>query len=147
MRSHLFATAALAALLAGLASEAAQAVDARVLPKGRSRFSMTYGVSDGIRDVFNSSGDRESAVKDYNIPLSAANFQSALPQLQDLINYLNNTGYHYNSAESKTSSYGITTDPNHPLLGDALERGFLNVGGVGERQQYNLCTSTGCRTA
>ncbi|MCC7440831.1 MAG: hypothetical protein IT285_04315 [Bdellovibrionales bacterium] len=133
-----FAALALSLLIAAPAADPAQAADARVLPKGRSRLSVVYGFSDGIRDVFNDKGQRESAVKDYNISLSAQNFSAALPDLQNLIDYLNATGLHYDAAQSGASSFGIVTDPSKPLLGDALERGFLNVGGAGSRKQYNL---------
>lgn len=120
----------IAALGAGLS--AAHAEDARTLPKGRSRFSFTYARSNGITQQYNDAGVAEDITKPYNMNLDSATIggfaASISPEFGNLIALLNDTGLRYDASKSGTPDGPITsTNPNAPLLGDALTKGFLGV--------------------
>ncbi len=110
----------------------AHAEDARVLPKGRSRFSFMYAKSSGITQTYNDSGVAEDITKPYNMNLDAAKiggFAATIsPEFGNLVSLLNDTGLRYDASKSGTPGGPITaTDPTKPLLGDALTKGFLGV--------------------
>ncbi len=106
----------------------AHAVDARTLPKGRSRFSFLYARTDGITQKFNDQGIAENITKPYNLNLDAATIGTVTPELSKLVKLLNDTGLRYDASLSGTQAGPVTaTDPTKPLLGDALSKGDLNV--------------------
>jgi hypothetical protein len=91
---------------------------------------MVFAQTTGISQTFDSGGHIESITAPYNLDLSSGNLSSFAPQLNDLINGLNQLmpGIHYNAGERNNGHFGLTTDPTDPTLGDALSRGFLSVG-------------------
>jgi hypothetical protein len=132
------------AACSGLALLAAEAVyaaeDARVLPKGRGRFSFMYAQSTGITHTFDSGGHAESLTAPYNIDLSSENLASFDPRLNDLVTALNDLypGVHYNPTQRDNGRHGFTTDPNDPTLGQALSRGFLSVDAEAKHTEMRL---------
>ncbi len=113
-----------------LAPKIAQAVDARVLPKGTTRLSFTYAKSDGITQQYNDLGVAEDITKPYNLNLDSAAIgtfaASVSPEFGNLISLLNDTGLRYDASLSGAASI-VSNDPSKPLLGDALTKGFLGV--------------------
>jgi hypothetical protein len=89
--------------------------DARVLPKGRSRFSMTMVASAGIDSQYNGSGDVESIAGRYSMQLNAGNLSRIAPALRPLVGMLNNSA---------------------PNAGNALDAGYLDLGATAYRQQF-----------
>jgi hypothetical protein len=136
LQKSLHATA-FGALLLAQAWDAPAAEDARVLPQGRSRLAIVYARASGITEEYNPFGEAESLVAPYNLELSASAIRDFEPQINDLINFLNTfDNLRYNSRKRDNGYYGITEDPNDPLLGDALSRGFLAVDAEAERNQW-----------
>ena len=120
---------------ASLYSDPSRAEDARVLPKGRSRFSLIYAQTGSISQTFDNEGKVISVTAPYNMEISAATLSKADPAAAKLVGVLNITGWHYNSAESSTSSHGLTKDDRYPLLGDALSL-YLGSNADAHREQY-----------
>ncbi len=132
--------------LGGLAAEQAHAVDARVLPKGRSRVNVIYGQTAGISQTFNNEGKQESVTAPYNFPLSSENIQKLAPEFGQLVTELNaKSNYRYDVRQRGSANHGIvfSSDQNLPRLGDALSRGFLGVGAEAKRSQYNISYQRG----
>ncbi len=124
------------------------AEDARVLPSGRSRFSMIYGRTEKITNNFNPQGQSESITQPYNLELGSQNLRRADERITQLVDYLNGPetfGLRYDVNQRSTSNKGIILSDNSslPKLGDALSRGFLNVGAEAHREQYNLAYQYG----
>jgi hypothetical protein len=144
-RDFLFSCAVLFLISAAtlMPGQALAAEDARVLPAGRTRFSMIYAQSGHVDQNFNSASQPESITAPYNFDLSAANLIKVEPDLQKVVTVLNNTNVHYNAASRTDGSHGLTRDPSYPALGDALSRGFLGVDAQATRQQYNLSLQYG----
>ena len=109
---------------------------AQVLPEGRSRFSFIYAQTDGINAQFDEGGNRESLTQPYNMNLDSQTIQNVSSDIKSLVHELNSTGLHYNAAKQNDAYHGISKDPDGPLIGDALSRGFLNVNAQAYRQQY-----------
>jgi hypothetical protein len=116
------------------------AADARVLPKGRNRFGVTFAQSAGITDKFIDDGSRASVVAPYNLELNQETVSRLYPQFSNLVNMLNASGLRYDSSASSNPDHGIVPAGSSelPLLGDALALGFLGVQGEGRRNQYNF---------
>ncbi|MBS1964163.1 MAG: hypothetical protein JST04_18265 [Bdellovibrionales bacterium] len=126
----------------------ARAEDARTLPKGRSRLSFTYAKSNGISQQYNDSGVAEDFTKPYNMNLNSekiSTFAATIsPEFGNLVSLLNDTGLRYDASKANTASGGITaTDPNQPLLGDALTKGFLGVDAEATQSQSVIQYMTG----
>ncbi|MGE0616665.1 MAG: hypothetical protein AB7P04_13605 [Bacteriovoracia bacterium] len=122
----------------------ARAENAQTIPRGRFRLGLTYGMSNGITDTFNSAGNRERVVGKYNVDLSSVNLSTYVPQVKELIDALNATNLSYNPSHRQDPSHGIVSyDASLPRLGDALELGFLGVGGHASQQVYNFSLAHG----
>src|SRR6185295_10793039 len=104
-----------------------RAEDARVLPKGRTRLSVLYGSSFGIRDLYNDSGEPEALTQKYNIDLNSKNLAQFDKDVGKLIDYLNKTGDHYNVNDRDNIYHGVTRDPRFPTVAEVLSRGALAV--------------------
>ncbi len=134
-----------AAIAAGISARA-RAEDARVLPQGRSRFSMIYGQTSQISQQYDNNGTATSLTAQYNFEVNAALISSAnlnnagdmVKSLKTLVDSLNATGKHYNIDDRSSAYHGITTDAKYPLLGDALSLGFLNTAADVHQEQYNF---------
>ena len=129
--------------LAFLAS-LAKAEDARVLPAGRSRFGVIYVQTSGITQQYDDHSQPQDITAPYNVELSAANLKAASNQLSSLVSTLNTyTNYRYDPNNPQKVVSSKDAAPNSMLLGDALDRGFLNVGAEAYRQQYNFAYQYG----
>lgn len=136
-----FGALTLAALLMStqlLSAHFAWSEEARVLPQGRSRMILVYGQSGGISRTYNDAGRAESITAPYNLELSSANLKQLSPDLQRLINELNNTQLHFDPTHASSDDLGATYDDRFPRLGDALSRGFLEIEAVGTRKQFGI---------
>lgn len=140
VRSFLKGAAALGLGLAILGSDSAQAVDARVLPKGRSRFAFIVGQTAGISQVFNDRGEKQNITKPYNLSLNSGQLTALSTEITTAINVLNGTGYRY---DKKTNTVIASTDPNLPLIGDAMSKGDLGVDVEANRTVYNVAYQYG----
>ena len=114
------------------------AEDARVLPEGRSRLNFIYARTANISETFNNEESPESVTEPYQLELNSRTLSKLSPQLNSLIQVLNNTGWRYNTQGRDTDSRGLTKDSQYPGLGDALSRGYLGVEAQGVRQQSVL---------
>src|SRR5579859_648843 len=115
---------------ATLISTANAGEDARVLPKGIGRMNFIFAQTTGISQTFDEGGHIESITAPYNLDLSGGNIAALAPQLNTLINDLDQLmpGVHYNASERDNGHYGLTDNPNDQTLGAALTRGFLSIG-------------------
>jgi hypothetical protein len=130
-----------------LVSGAWAAEDARVLPQGRSRFSVIYGQSAGVDQTFDGQGRRESITQPYNVSLTSEVLKKVKIQTKDgspaeLIEMLNyNKNERFDLSKVNTASHGIVSaseSPDAPLVGDALKIGEIHPQAEAERQQYNI---------
>jgi hypothetical protein len=138
-RTRRFLIAACAAIFVFSGAEEGFAfLDARVLPKGRTRFSVIGAQTGSIQETFDSEGRKVSLTAPYNFQLNAENLQTFSQELKQLIQILNSTGLRYDASARATPTYGITTDTKHPLLGDAVNKGNLEVAAEAVRTQYNF---------
>jgi hypothetical protein len=119
------------------------AEDARVLPQGRSRFSVIYAQTGNVSQTFNSQFKAESLTAQYNMDLNSVNITRLVPEFKEVVNVLNNSGWHYNVAKRDDGNHGLTRDNAYPALGDAVSRGSLGVDAEALRQQYNLAYQFG----
>ena len=135
----------LPALALALLASLAHAEDARVLPAGRSRFSFIYAQTSGITQQFDNHSSRQDITAPYNVELASSTLKSASSQLSALINTLNTTygNYRYDSNSSQKVVSAANAGPNSLSLGDALDRGFLNVGAEAHREQFNMAYQYG----
>lgn len=127
-------------MIAISAAPAFAAEDANVLPAGRSRLSMIYAQTAGIDDQYDDTGHVASIAAPYNLELSQQLLSAADPQIAQLVKGLDTSfpNYHFNPNQTNNGYYGVTTNPNDELLGDALDRGFLNVSGQATQYQTML---------
>jgi hypothetical protein len=121
-------------------SQTAFAEDAHVLPAGIGRFSFVFAQTTGITQTFDADGHAESLTANYNFDLSSGNLKTFAPQLDQLITGLNQLmpDAHYNVNQRNNGHYGITYDPSDPTLGNALSRGFLDVGAAAQHTELQL---------
>jgi hypothetical protein len=130
-------------VLALASASVARAEDARVLPKGRSRLSVIVGDTANVTQTFNNDGNAESLTAPYNISLNSVNLRKFAPEMDTLVQLLNDTKLHYDEALCGTASRCLSDDPSKPLLGDALARGFLNVDAEANVTRYNFAYQYG----
>ncbi len=117
--------------------------DARVLPAGRFRMGLGQAQTKAIQDEFDASGNQTSLLAPYQLKLDSQNLRTYDSGLGDLIEVLNSTGVHFDSSKMDSASRGISVDPEKPLLGDALDRGFLEIEGSGIRSVQILSLQYG----
>ena len=119
------------------------AEDARVLPQGRSRLSVIFAQTAPSTETFNRDGNPESITEAYHLSLNSQTLAKISPQFQELVQILNNSGWHYNSAAHFSDSHGLTRDNSFPALGSALSRGFLSIDAQATRQQSGIAYQYG----
>jgi len=124
------------AILACLSQSTSWAEDARVLPKGRSRFSFIFAETATISQTYDDQGEAESVANPYNISLDSSALKSFDSQLGSVVQLLNNSGYYYNGAAPANHRFNI--NGQGVPLGDALSVGNLGVSAASQREQYNF---------
>lgn len=123
-------------IVGSLTSYQASATEARVLPKGRFRVGVIYGVTEAVKDNFTDDGKRISATNKYDIELSTRNLGGFDERIKELVQVLNQTDVRYNPGDPSTAPFfGMTRNSGGEKLGDALSRGNLDVEGSANIQQ------------
>ena len=133
-------------MIAGWGSACALATEsAMVLPQGRSRLSLIYAESADISQQYDNNGNTQSVVAPYNLELSAQTLSKANSDLASIVNILNSDlgNYHYDPATGKVALGGATAQNGGVPLGNALDKGFLNLDAIGQREQYNVAYAYG----
>lgn len=121
----------------------AHAEDARVLPSGRFRISLLYGQSRKVSESFLDDGSKQSLTEPYKMDLSSQNLKKLSPAVENLVNFLNSWGDHYDVNKRNNLFHGVDRDPSHPKLGDALSRGFFDIEAQAQRQMYQISLQYG----
>ena len=116
---------------------------AAVLPKGRSRMSLSLASTASVGQNFNSDGKPESVTAAYGMDLNAAQLTQIKPDVGNLVRILNDTGLRYNKNERQGVDHGLTLDSAYPLIGDALNAGTFGVDAKASRLQYNFAYQVG----
>lgn len=137
------AVAQIVAISLGPALAPTYGMDARVLPQGVSQFEFIFAQSGSVTQTFNSSGVKESLTEGYRFDLDSQTLKGFHSRAGELIEYLNQTGIHYDVQNREDDAHGVTLDHSKPLLGDALSAGTLGIDAVAQERVFALTYNYG----